>query len=294
MTPSDLRATDFFLPYWRMGEAVQNLGDYLTVIVRRNILVGPPNRRGIIRIIGSVIDDEIIAKDLASISPGSEPTIVFWGCGLRSPSSIQLEFQEVCEFLALRGPLSAHYLSVPADTPLGDTGLLLPLIHSAPGLSNGRTLCVTHFNDSRDPDVVRKLSGAQDVLSARLPASEVALWEAVDQILNAEFVITGALHAAVVRAAYGLPFAFWASGVDLPFKWGDFAASLHCLGPFAENVEDGRAAYRHIMQPQLKLPPLTPLLLRAPFGVSPQILGRAADWDADLAIRSAGARGPTG
>ena len=43
--------------------------------------------------------------------------------------------------------------------------------------------------------------------------------DTIAAIVAAEFVLAGALHAAVVACAYDVPFAYYDSGdIDLPFK----------------------------------------------------------------------------
>jgi hypothetical protein len=110
----------------------------------------------------------------------------------------------------------------------------------------------------------------------------------LDKIASASFVLTGALHAAIIACAYGRPFAFWDNGhVDIPFKWWDFASSVNILCVFVRNVNEGRRSYRDAITPRMRIPSLSPILEACPFFIRPSALLRALCHDGRLRMDEA-------
>jgi hypothetical protein len=137
-------------------------------------------------------------------------------------------------------------------------------------------VCVPHFNDPKDDATLLARSGADFVVRPKIPATLAAVEEFVDAIAGARFVLAGALHAAVVAAAYDVPFAFMDNGhVDIPFKWRDFAASINVNLQFAQNVDDGLHTYNTLTIQRLKKPKLLPILRVCPFFIRPSVIIRA-------------------
>jgi len=173
-------------------------------------------------------------------------------------------------------------LGLPADTPLGDPGLLVPLLQpiSAAPRTAGRTVCMPHINDPLGRDALLALAGTDELLDPEVTSME-ALSALLDDIAGADFVLSGSLHGAIIAAAYGRPFAFWNTGhIDVPFKWRDFAASIGHDASFVSNLAEGRA---HHAAQTLKLPPYAPILGCAPYAVRTAIWAKALAADAGLA-----------
>lgn len=148
--------------------------------------------------------------------------------------------------LGVRGPLSRHWLDLPADTPLGDPALILPRIFlpSRDDAVAGRTICMPHFLDQTDDATLLALTGADRVLRPNIPANTKVCERLIDAIASARFVLAGALHGAIVAHAFGTPFAFYnAARIDVPFKWQDFAASIGYDCAFVDTVTEGMAYY---------------------------------------------------
>ncbi|MDR7035672.1 GT2 family glycosyltransferase/glycosyltransferase involved in cell wall biosynthesis [Methylobacterium sp. BE186] len=235
------------------------------------------------RVIGSCIASWLARDDLDGLTEEPDATVAFWGCGLRDEQPLDADIAARCRFYGVRGPLSRDVLGLPPDTVLGDTALLLPLVHEASRDSHtaGQTVCVPHINDSaRSEAEVAAMSGADTVLVPRITPGVASLRATIDAIASASFVLCGSLHAAIVAHAYDVPFAFWDSGhLDIPFKWRDFAGSIGIPTVFVGSVEEGRSAYEALIAPRRKRLPLTPILAVSPFRIRMTILRKALTYD---------------
>ncbi len=261
------RRTDL-TPHWLKGEAIQNYGDFLSELLIERLFEAPPS--GFLRVIGSCLADEFVPPGLAE---GEK--IVFWGCGARDETPLGEAARARMELPSVRGPLTRSILRLGEATPIGDTALLLPLLHSPAEMLPARpkAILVPHFHDRRTDQKLCIASGCEAVLRPNIRNSQNALADFINAITRARFVLAASLHAAITAAAYGVPFAFWNSGaVDLPFKWQDFAASLHIPCVFHDTLKDGEAWYASEAAPDLSLPPLWPMLASAPLPVRPELL----------------------
>ncbi len=273
--------------YWRKGMPSQNFGDYLSEMLY-DALCGRARRRqqshefGQLFLIGSVISGWHIRKALATIEDDGRARIGFWGCGLRGETPIAPNLLARCKFMGVRGPLTRIGLGLPPETPLGDPALLMPLIYQPTigASSAGGTLCMPHFLDTLSTSDLLLKSGADAVLRPGIRAQRPALLETIDAIAGASFVLAGALHGAIVAAAYGVPFAYFDSGyVDAPFKWRDFSALLDIPPSFATNVTEGRQLYDDQIRGAMRMPKLEALLRCAPIPAPEALLRRAEAHD---------------
>jgi hypothetical protein len=271
--------------YWLKGQDVQNFGDFLTHVLCERLLTGPAVVEApLYRLVGSTIEYWIIKADLEDLAAaGVTGAPVYWGCGMRDVHVPPPEMMAAIAVTAVRGPLSRRGLNLPDNFPTGDPGLLLPYIHAPRPVSEveGRILAIPHFNEPLDDGALLVLSGADVVLRPAVDATTEAALSFIDRLCAAEFALCGSLHAAIIAAAYGKPFAFWDTGhLDLAFKWRDFAASVDIPTVFTRNVHEARTAYRQMISPGIRLPDLTPLLASAPFkvdaGVAERVRHRAA------------------
>jgi hypothetical protein len=268
--------------YWKKGEATQNLGDYLSELFASRIQASDRMYYPRVHLVGSVISERDIRADLQALRTEPNALVGFWGCGQRDENIIDPKLLARCRFHGVRGPLTQSRLGLPAGTPIGDPALLLPLLHTyrpVPELA-GRVLCVPHFYDqSTDPDILDK-SGADLILRPNLPASLDVLLKAIDVICSVDFVLAGALHAAIIACAYGKPFAYYVEGhFDVPFKWLDFSASVNIPTAFVRNAGEGRRAWQTLLAPSLQTPKLTPILQAFPGEIQPGLLKTAQSWD---------------
>ena len=257
--------------YWMQGEGIQNFGDFLSEYLLRNLFFSQPSQGRELRIIGSCIDDWFVESPSSGALDATGP--IFWGCGLRDEDGLSPERRGSVEILAVRGPLTRSALRLGNTVPVGDPALLLPALHHAASLwrrSAGSTLIVPHFHEKRGDAELLALTGCSAVLRPNIPNDLTAIGEFIDHVFAADFVLCGAMHAAIVAAAYGRPFAFWESGdVDLPFKWQDFAASVGIPCAFQSDLAAARAHYEAAIGPVIRIPVLWPLLVASPLPVRP-------------------------
>ncbi len=273
------------LPYWLKGEEKQNFGDRLTDYFVEKLFYGVGLPAKVTYVIGSTMDDGLLERqidtDLSMTGTRTTKTI-FWGCGLRDENSLSPESQKRCTILSVRGQLSRSVLRLGADVPVGDPGLLLPALYKPtrnPAFAQ-REILVPHFNDKRTDEELIAISGCEVVVRPCISNSNVAIEEFVDQLSSATFVLSGALHGAIIAAAYGVPFAYWDSGdIDLPFKWRDFSASVEISCAFHQTIDAAKQFYESEIEEHLKLPPLLPMLSVAPFPVRQEAMVRVVETE---------------
>ncbi len=258
------------IAYWMRGGPVQNFGDFLSEFFIEHLFFAQPNPGQRLRIVGSCIDDMFVPPR-SERAGGDE--LVFWGCGLRTADGLSDDRRESVDILAVRGPLSRSALRLGSTVPFGDPGLLMPALYKAATVLRQPTdeaLLVPHFHDRRSDAELLAISGCDAVLRPNLPNDLTAITEFVDRVVAARFVLAGALHGAIIAAAYGRKFAFWDSGdIDLPFKWADFAASVGIPCSFQAGLQEALAQYEAEIRPILRIPVLWPLLVAAPMPVRP-------------------------
>ncbi len=291
---------DCALPYWLKGEENQNFGDYLTEFFCARLFYGVGLAAKVTHLIGSVMDDDWLARQIdtdLSLTGSRTTKTVFWGCGLRSETSLSEKAQKQCTILSVRGPLTRSSLRLGISVPIGDPALLLPALHSPrqDAALVGRKALIPHFLDARADAELLALSGCDVVLRPGISRSFAAVEEFIDQVASAEFILAGALHGAIVAAAYGTPFAYWDSGqIDIPFKWRDFSESVGIPCEFHKTVDAGIRHYETEINGALKLPPLLPVLSVAPFPVRQDALVRVIAADIErFGIASLRHRGGT-
>lgn len=267
-------------PYWREDESLQNFGDYLTAYLLERLFVRVPRLPGDVRIIGSYLDDYhagMAANLTVACGLPQRAKLIAWAGGVRTPGGLSEARRDQVQILSVRGPLSARDLELGDDFPTGDPGLLMPALYS-PGRDTefqGRTLCVPHFDDTRSDADIRLACGADLVLRPAIGKSFEDIETFIDRLVSADFVLCGSLHAAIVLAAYGRPFAFWDSGnVDIPFKWEDFALSVGIPCVFCSDITAGRRFFDEQIKPVLHIPPLWDALAVAPYPIRSEALLR--------------------
>ncbi|MGV7031566.1 hypothetical protein [Methylobacterium symbioticum] len=268
--------------WWLKDEEKQNFGDYLGYILSEAIFLRPVREHCSYRVVGSAIADWDIGQDLARTGARPEETVAFWCCGARTEAGVSAESRARITPYGVRGPLTHDVLGLPADTPLGDPGLIVPIVYTPAVREDcrGRTICVPHFLDSRsDADLLQR-TGADLIIRPGVARSERAVLDFIDAITSASFVLAGSLHAAIVACAYDVPFGYLDTGfVDIPFKWRDFSALVGIGTSFCDCVADARAIYEQVNRPRLRKPPLLPMLAVAPFSVRLDMLLKAYHYD---------------
>ncbi|TPW31538.1 glycosyltransferase [Martelella alba] len=266
------------LPHWLQDKDVQNFGDYLSDYFADRLFLRIPRLPGEVRIIGSYLDDGLITPTIEQLRTDAFPqraVLTAWGGGVRAPKSVSREVLSHLDILSVRGRLSANELELDNSVPIGDPALLMPALYTprGDGQFRGKAVCIPHFHDHRTDQALMEITGADMILRPAIKRSHQAIEAFIDALTTADFVLCGSLHAAIVAAAYGTPFAFWNSGeIDLPFKWQDFADSVEIPCLFADNVAEGRALYEAEIASSLKLPSMWPMLAVSPYPIRAEAL----------------------
>lgn len=285
------------LAHWLQDQLIQNYGDYLSEYLYEKLFVpldfySASSGASLYRIIGSCLDDGLVAQDMRQWSLEETDRMVFWGCGCRDTDSFNLSLHPQCEILAVRGPASREVVGC-RNLPLGDPALLLPCIYkpSTDSGFQGKRVLIPHFQDKRADAELVALTGADVVLRPNIARTSGALQQFVDRVCSSAFVLCGSLHGAITAAAYGRPYGYWQSGaVDLPFKWQDFSALMGYDAQFFENFEGAVHHYAHSVRPMSKIPALLPLLESSPFLVRREIHAACLVRDALRHSRQQGLR----
>lgn len=129
---------------------------------------------------------------------------------------------------ALRGPATRDALGAPADIPLGDPGLLAPLLldgaRPAPAFRIG---LIPHVNDRQDPALLRFAERHPDVAIIDLADRDVP--GVIARIASCEAVISSSLHGLVTADSFGIPNAWLRLGDRLvggEWKFRDYFAAM--------------------------------------------------------------------
>ncbi|MGE0718028.1 MAG: polysaccharide pyruvyl transferase family protein [Alphaproteobacteria bacterium] len=263
-------------PYWSPDGARRNFGDALAELLRGLFDLDRADPRDVHVLVGSVLAPRHLG-DIAGMARRRGGRACFWGCGWRG-EKVPPELLAQVTITAARGPRTIAELGLSPDLPIGDTALLLPLVYDRPRSAvRHRCTLMPHF---RDPLRAQMLAspgrwGADNAVSP-LVGNATELVAAIDAIRHSRFVLAGAMHAAVVAMAYGVPFAFFAEGfVDCRPKWFDLADAVGIPVIFARTSDAGRRVHERIAA-TLRPPPLRALLEAAPLPLRPGILGRIA------------------
>jgi len=278
--------------YFSQNTRLKNLGDCIAEIVvdylgykliRCGIENNVTNAGRCLMPMGSVLDNN-------SLNRFSLP-IDIWGCGskgnwINPPNLARLRIH------AVRGPLTANALKLPADIPMGDPALLLPLIATSEMAKHGKTLVVPHLSQTSQQNAFRrcKATGCDDMLITQVYLAPIypnslktilqmtkdyvhlrrfpqSLWEGINTIAGASFVLTASLHGAIIAQAFEVPWAAYTDDyIDSPFKWYDWAAYCGVELNFVRNLEQGRQWW-HAIGYKGRVRPLGPLVASFPYEI---------------------------
>src|SRR5262245_40638924 len=129
LTATGFREHDARIRYFVKGEPRQNFGDYLPELLAKTLFLHPRVDADVYRVIGSVIEPDLIRRDLRRNVGIERGCVAFWGCGKRDATPLDPFTRSLCRFHGTRGPLTRDALDLGADTVIGDPGLLAPLMH---------------------------------------------------------------------------------------------------------------------------------------------------------------------
>lgn len=231
---------------WKLDGHIRNFGDALheVLIPQKQHYDWYVDTENMHFVLGSVIDNKIMKYTIQS---GLRP--VFHGCGWRG-EPLDRGLVEQCEFIGVRGPHTQEELARHGIDAIisKDPAYQLPHIIS-PGEPNGLALVVRHIMDDTEttPNTIHQLKA--DATFRPSVEDRTDIVEFTQKISGARFVLAGAMHAAIVAHAYGVPFALLNSAyIDCPPKWEDWLASVNLGSPvFVDNVIEGREWYNSVI-----------------------------------------------
>ena len=276
--------------FWRADRRIGNFGDALNLPILKalGLSVGPAwpgqvddscaSDTPVLFALGSILDPINLAHYNGPIS--------VWGSGWRGvelPASLLGKIT----FHAVRGPhtqaaLTRAGVANAAGLPLGDPAFLMPWLFPklrriratqsaarGPHSTHGRRLLMPHFLAQNVPQP--RQVGCDARLNPHV-AQRYGRWDptapSVDRvsarILKAGFLLTGAMHGAIVAQAFGVPWAMWRScGLDCPAKWAELGQFLGISIEGVENAEQGLDWWQSVGR-LARVPNMAPIVAALP------------------------------
>lgn len=211
--------------WWQPGyDDKQNFGDKLGPEIIRQLFHIPYDYADIencdIVSIGSILN---VIDDIQEIQ-GTDRDILVWGSGLIHPGELKISKKlRVC---AVRGKLTAKFLHLDREIPLGDPGLLTNLVYPRTQNKEHRILVIPHHSEE-DLPIFRKLASAPGQFTIVSPLNEPD--EIIRKITSSDIVLSSSLHGLIVADSFGIPNARLKlsnrlSGGD--FKFNDYSSAV--------------------------------------------------------------------
>jgi hypothetical protein len=257
-----------------MNAIVHNLGDGLAPFILNRLgfeCVAPYrdcrtaiNNGRCLTTVGTVLTSE----SLRHFQLLEQPLDV-WGSGWGGRDESMFDRSHI-RYYAVRGPDTDAGLEARCGV-WGDPALLLPYLFPRQVTPGGKTLLVPHINRVASAQARKRTaeSGCDEVLSTHVwaPLNRSSLWnfrasgilrncyfwrkyralgvrqiwEVVDRIAGASFVLAGSLHSAILAQSYGVPWAPYNDGyVNMPPKWEDWCAYLGIRPAYVRTLSEGR------------------------------------------------------
>lgn len=165
---------------------------------------------------------------LLNESKGLISDSIIFGSGYGQGAPPKIDFASTT-VLGVRGPVTANALALPGDDfVMGDPALYLPKLSlfdsGACNTHPGKIIVALHHKTS---EALRINAPAADDCQFLEP-SGISIFDYIATIRSARLVLAEAMHAAIVAAAYGIPFirVGLLNKTDVT-KWKDFLLSLH-------------------------------------------------------------------
>jgi pyruvyltransferase len=154
---------------------------------------------------------------------GGMRPIKVWGSGFIEDGPRRSRF--MLDVLAVRGPLSRDRLGLPADTVLGDPGLLVPrLLPSLPPKQH-RWGIVPHYVDEHAPALARLLAATPGAVLIPMTIDPL---ESLRRIAACDFIASSSLHGLIAADALGIP--NWRLRFGDGITGGDYKFTDYALG----------------------------------------------------------------
>lgn len=277
------------IQYYIKGANKQNFGDYLPVLFVEKAFASARVEADIYFLIGSCIESNWIRSEMHLVRGAAPACAAYWCCGMRNATPLDEDVMSMCSFFGVRGKLTRDALGLPASTALGDPGLLVPLMHDCNihEATQGKTICVPHFQDVRTDEEIEVVSGADIVVRPVVDGNIEALETVIDKIASADFVLAGSLHAGIIACAYNVPFAFWKNGhADISFKYSDFSSSINVPFRFCATADEAKSYYEREVRHVIEKPKLSRILDVCPYNVRLPIKLKGMLYDGLIDIHS--------
>jgi hypothetical protein len=155
-----------------------------------------------------------------------------WGSGVikSTPTSIHKFpnniLQDKCVIKMLRGPLTKQFHNIKSDVLLGDPGYLASYFFKFPKDIKKNVFVQFYADKTR-----KKISGTDINLSALLNNGffDESFFNILKNISNANIVLTGSMHIAIVAHSYGVPWALVSkerTNLVNEWKWHDTLSNI--------------------------------------------------------------------
>ena len=187
--------------YWTFDRPVLNLGDHLTEVFIEafgyaflSFESAAKNNRleefeTCLFAVGSILDSAWCERVKMKKS--------IWGSGDWGDPRFGRTHLDDCTLHAVRGPLTVRRLGLPEATPTGDPALLLPVLFPLSRQSDTGVIFIPHFNRRTAFSASAIASaGASRLVDFGVTRAERSA--CIQSIVDAEFVLTGSLHGAIV------------------------------------------------------------------------------------------------
>lgn len=198
--------------YYQNAEC--NFGDVLSknivsFISGKNVVWSPLKKADLVAI-GS-LGERVALKKMKRFCLCFGRSLDVWGTGFLEPGG--RVNQQFLNIHALRGMYSKDRFGA-VSVPLGDPGLLTPLVYPTLFEDKGSVVCLPHLHDMESVHWISKvveLYPNKKVVSLDLssPVEKV-----VSAIAGADFIVSTAMHPLIVAQSYQVPFV-WLEGESL-------------------------------------------------------------------------------
>lgn len=200
--------------YWWTGRT--NFGDLITPELLEYFGYTP--------ILTKVKDSQLLATGSILDRADSDYNGFVLGAGLIKEQKKTLPEAKI---LGVRGNLTRECLGLDESVPLGDPGLLAPLLLDEKVTKNSKVIgIVPHYVDKNDKSIENLFSGN---LNIKIIDVEKKPKEVFKEISSCEFVFSSSLHGLITADAFGIPnswikFSTKIAGND--FKFHDYYSSM--------------------------------------------------------------------
>lgn len=228
------------------------------------------------------LSSDFIASDTEPLEGPRHSKTFYWGGSARTDRLPTEEQLEEIEIFAVRGPATISALKLSPTLPQGDLTLFLPVFYKPEidAATDGKKVFIPDENDDR-PDSAFARTGCDIILRPIASKSRESLFELIDAIVSAQFVLTSSLAVAMVAAAYRRPFAHWPKAATADkTAWQDFTALMDIPFVAADNVKTAQTAYNAAaLTLKPRTPALSAFLASAPFPIRPEALLNILDHE---------------